>query len=140
LARVFQELGASESEAWREVDAVRALLAHGRIAQTFSAPRRFASVATMLSDVSAQRFIGCHTYGKVVWFHRESFEELIRLLYVATILYCIHDQRMTRSERAQQLTADAAAFAQIEELSLISEYQLERFRMLLGYAAQTTEK
>jgi glycosidase len=136
LARVFQELGASESESWREVDAVRALLAHGRIALSFSAPRRFAGVAAMLSDPPVQRLIGCHPHGGVVWFHRESLEELLKLLFVTTVLYATADQQTTRSERARQVVEDAAAFAQIEELSLISEYQLERFRLLLGYAAR----
>jgi len=136
LARVFQELGASESEAWREVDAVRALLAHGRIAHSFSAPRRFAGVAALLSDPAVQKLTGCHPHGGVVWFHRESLEELLRLLYVTTVLYAGADEKMTRTERAQRLVEDAAAFAQIEELSLISEYQLERFRLLLGYAAR----
>jgi hypothetical protein len=137
LARVFQELGASESESWGEVDAVRALLAHGRIALTFSAPRRFAGVAAMLSDPPVERLIGGHVHGGVEWFHRESLEELLRLLFVTTVLYATADEKTTRSERARQIVEDAAAFAQIEDLSLISEYQLERFRLLLGYAAQS---
>jgi glycosidase len=136
LARVFQELGASESEAWREVDTVHALLAHGRIALTFSVPRRFAGLAAMLNDPPVQRLIGCHPHGGVVWFHRESLEELLRLLFVTTVLYATADEKTTRTERARQVVEDAAAFAQIEELSLISEYQLERFRLLLGYAAR----
>jgi len=136
LARVFQELGASESESWREVDAVNALLAHGRIARTFSAPRRFAGVAAMFSDPPVQRLIGCHPHGGVVWFHRESLEELLKLLFVTTVLYATTDEKTTRTERARQLVEDAAAFAQIEELSLVSEYQLERFRLLLGYATR----
>jgi hypothetical protein len=137
LAGVFQELGASENESWREVEAVHALLAHGQIALTFSAPRRFAGVAAMLNDPPVQRLIGCHVHRGVEWFHRESLDELLKLLFVTTVLYATADEKTTRTERARQIVEDATAFAQIEDLSLVSEYQLERFRLLLGYATRS---
>lgn len=136
LARVFCELGSQEPDVWRDIDAVRICLAHGRIAQTFSAPRRFAAVAAMLSDPAVQRFIGCHPYQNVVWFHRESLTELLRLLFITGVLDAASDDTLTKAERARYVADAAIAFHQIEDLSVVAEFQLERFRLLLGYAAK----
>jgi glycosidase len=140
LNHTFRELGSSESEAWYEVELIRSLLASHRVAASFSERRRFAGFAEALRDSSVQRLLGCHPYGGVVWFHRESFENYLQWLFRMTALGYMCDPSLSRAERGRRLAADFACFRQIEELSVISEYQIERLILLLGYAARSAEK
>ncbi len=135
LQTTFRELGATESEAWREVELVRVLLAHSEIARTFSARRRFAGLAALLQDEAVQRLVGAHTHGGIVWFHRESWEDLARWLFVMTLVDVFADTALSKRERALRISAAQVHFQQIDDLSLVSDYQIERFQALLGYAA-----
>ncbi|HEY3294766.1 MAG TPA: alpha-amylase family glycosyl hydrolase [bacterium] len=139
LQRTFRELGATESQAWYEVEQVRVLLEYHEMARSFAASRRFLGVVTMLNDPAVLRLIGAHLYGQVMWFNRESFNHLLRLLYAMTALHALADPKPAKTERARMLAASYASFTQVEDLSAISEYQLERLRVLLGYAAKTED-
>ncbi len=91
----------------------------------------------MLDDEAVRRLIGAHTHAGVVWFHRESFEKLLQLLSVATAVDVASDSAVAPADHEQRLGEAERWFSQIEDLSAISEYQIERFRTLLGYTART---
>jgi glycosidase len=137
LNGTFCKLGASDSEAWFEVEQVRVLLRHHDIAKTFSVSRRFLGIAQMLDNPAVQRLIALHTYAGVMWFNREGFEQLLYGLYAMTALHLLADASLSKMERAERLTEAYGCFMQIDDLCAISEYQLERLRVLLGYAGKT---
>ncbi|MBU1984129.1 hypothetical protein KJ815_06955, partial [bacterium] len=135
LHETFRALGADNGEAWLEVEWVRGLTAHRRIAMTFDQRRRYLGMAKLLEEGIVQRVIGCNEYGGIVWFHRESFERLTEWLYVMRVVGLLMNPKLTRPERGRMATAAHNGFHQIEDIAAISEYQLERLRTLLGYFA-----
>ncbi|RPH94288.1 alpha-amylase [candidate division KSB1 bacterium] len=136
LERTFIQLGANDAEANREVETVRAAVTHGNVARTFDAPRRFAGMIAVLDDPCVHYLIGCHSYGGAVWYHRESLDELLRLLFVLTLLDVHTNVKLTAALQEKRIADAFTAIRQIFDLSAISEYQIERFRLLLGYAGQ----
>jgi glycosidase len=135
LERTFRTLGATDTEAWHEVELVRALVAYYPLARSFHALRKLAKVVDMMDDPCVQRLVGCHPFGGVVWFHRESLEDLRHWLMIFTVLDTVHDETLSKSQRAAALVHAFKSFSQISDLAAISEFQLERFKLLLGYAA-----
>lgn len=135
LADVFQELGADEAAAWREVAWVRTLLAYQKIALTFDAPQRFAAMIKLLDDAAARALIGVNEHAGVLWFHMESFAELMHRLYAVTIVDANLDSALTKPKRGQRITRAWLSFRHMDELCVIAEHKLERLRTLLSYAA-----
>jgi glycosidase len=135
LGEVFQRLGEKADEAWHEVDVIRALLSYRDIAESFDEVRRFGGLLKSLDDPVINRLAGCHAHGGTVWFHRESFEALLRWLFVGTALDAAFDEGLTPCERAEKLGQAARHFNQIDDLAAVADYQWERFKVLLSYAA-----
>ncbi|MDD5088398.1 MAG: alpha-amylase family glycosyl hydrolase [bacterium] len=133
LSDTLRACGAGEAQVWCEVELVRALTKHRRLAATFSAPPRYREAIAMLNDGAAQRVIGGNEYGGVVWYHRESFDTLLNTLFVMRIVSLLLNAKLTRAERGRQAAEAHRHFTLIEDLSAIAGYRLETLKTLLGY-------
>jgi len=133
LLGTLRACGAGEQQAWYELELVRALTRHRRLAATFSRKRRYLAAARMLDDGAAQRVIGGNEYGGVVWYHRESFDALLQNLFVMRIASLLLNGKLSREERGRQAAEAHRHFTLIEDLSAVAGYRLERLKTLLEY-------
>jgi hypothetical protein len=113
IVQTLRELGMEEPAAWRIVTLVKILVQHG--AALHLAPAAF-NLQILLADLDAQAYIGVNRYQGILWFNKESFEELIQWLY--TIGMLIDPARQADLEllvQRWQAAADASAY-QLEKL------------------------
>ena len=79
----------SEGDAWRAVDLVRALTTHQdwfRVGVGNLGPRTLRLFETWFEDPDLQRFLHVNRYQGVLWFNKESYEQLLGwLLAVAAV-------------------------------------------------------
>jgi glycosidase len=134
LADAFVLLGAERGLAEREVLAVRVATAFQNVAQTFHGARRYAEFAEVLDDPAGREFLGVHMYRGVEWFRAEATDELIHLLETITTIRLGMDANLTGKERQTRRGQAVAALGTITEMAALAEYQVGRFRTLLGYA------
>jgi glycosidase len=115
IRSALREINGDDGAAERGVALVKLLTAHaGRVAGDAPAGAE-ALLDALLADRDAQQFIGVNRYNDVVYFNKESFEQLVGWLEAAA--------------RALGAPADAdAAFTQLRRASVESGYQLERLR------------
>jgi hypothetical protein len=134
IARTQQALGLDEGAAWRSVDVVRLLSEHSTWyldegGQALSADRALKGV---LQDSLAQRYIGVNRFEGVLWFNRESFQELAWWLFAACAVQIstIFWDENSGSEQMEDALADFLdAYAIIQEWLAaleISAYQLDK--------------
>jgi hypothetical protein len=111
----LRELNGDDGAAERGVALVKLLTAHAGRASGDSPAGAEALLDALLADRDAQQFIGVNRYNDVVYFNKESFEQLVGWLEAAA--------------RALGAPADAdAAFTQLRRAAAESGYQLERLR------------
>ncbi len=89
LAGVLQDLGLEEGPAWRGVAIIKLLTTHQRVLGTGeadSAARAYSLLEQLLKDEEVQQFLGVNRYRDVLWFNKESLEQLLWwLLLVAEV-------------------------------------------------------
>jgi glycosidase len=131
LADTFVLLGADRARAEREAVLVRVLTAHQDIADTFDGVRQFEGVVEMLDDPAVRRFLHTHTSQSTEWYRAEALQELLEWLALIERVHALADP-----QRARHREITRKSFALIGELAAVSEYEVGRFRELLGYAAK----
>jgi hypothetical protein len=134
LAQVFSNLGCDDYTAWRESKLIKLLVAQHEIAQTFSGIRKHAEMARLLDDPEVQSYLGVHLYQGVQYFHKESYEQLARWLELVTLLHTLSNKRMSKEQKLRYMIRTHTTFSNISLLALVAEYQLDKFKTLLGYA------
>jgi glycosidase len=82
IAGTLQELGMSEDTARRAITLVKILVKHRPPEKL---PPAF-SLHALLSDVAVQSYIGMNRYQDVLWFNKETFEELVWWLYATSVI------------------------------------------------------
>ena len=96
IANMLQrELGASEAAAWRAVTLIKGLIVHqgwprrSDMAGTPAASpqlRAYRLLQSLLSDEALQQFLQVNRYQGILWFNKESFEELLGWLFVLAVI------------------------------------------------------
>jgi hypothetical protein len=122
------ELGLTELSSGRLVDIIRILVSHQRWFEGLSGSQAAASdvLVTLLQDRDVRRFLRVNRHGGALWFHHESFQELIGWLLVPAVI----DAVWAWSGTLRGIdNAVAARYLVLEQLALAerqSGYQLER--------------
>lgn len=86
IASTLENLGLDEAAAWRKVELVRILTSHQDWYEMLE-PQEDAAyrlVHTWLEDSDIQRFLLFHRYQGILWFNKESFEELMWWMYAVS--------------------------------------------------------
>jgi len=110
IGETFRALGLDESAAWAAVTAVQVLTAHP---QALADMRLSDFLEDLLGDESASRFLQVNRWDEVLWFKREAFEELLRLLFAAAVVDASADTRRTSAAVTQDMLS---AHSQVEQL------------------------
>ncbi|MEW5767283.1 MAG: alpha-amylase family glycosyl hydrolase [bacterium] len=84
IRSVIQELGTDEWRAWREELLLNILTDYYDWAKDSSRPKQLARIKDILKDPDVQGYIHLNRYEGVLYFHKESFEELIYWLFVVS--------------------------------------------------------
>ncbi len=127
ITGTLQDLGLSEAEARRAVERIGVLIAHqdwlegGPVSE---APRQI--LGRWLQDEATQRFIGLHRFDGVLWFHKESFEELLRWMLLAAAVAAQAKPGSQGPEAARWLASRASALVALQCAADASGYQVER--------------
>jgi hypothetical protein len=98
IAGTLQELGMSEDTARRAITLVKILVKHRPPEKL---PPAF-SLHALLSDVAVQSYIGMNRYQDVLWFNKETFEELVWWLYATSVI------TTTASKKVEEPAAEFA--------------------------------
>jgi glycosidase len=125
IANSLQELGLDEGSAWRRVALVKVLVSlptwfeGGRPDETLD----YRVVHAMLSDVAARSYLGVNRYQDILWFNRESFEQLLRwiLLLLKLLLEAEPDAAPVVSEEAA-----VALVSRLRKAESESDYQVQK--------------
>ncbi len=97
LLDVLQELGLSEPEARRAVSMIRILVGQQEWWQT-DAPKKhlpFRIMEKLLADPEVQGYLQVNRYHELLWFNKESFEELMGYLHTIAIINALLRERET---------------------------------------------
>jgi hypothetical protein len=130
LAGVLQDLGVDESEAWRAVALIKILTSHQGWSMPGAAVQAHELVHTLLSDGEVQHYVRVNRYQDVLWFNKETFEELLRgLLWVASI------QASGRLSTAEARQEAKACYELLEVLRRAAEASGYRVEELLKWAS-----
>jgi hypothetical protein len=79
LANTFSISGFDENEAWRKVNLVKILIGHQNWDKTAhqKKDRTYLILQSWLRDREVQTFVGINRYQGVLWFNKESFDDLL---------------------------------------------------------------
>ena len=91
LAGALQDLGLDDAAAWWAVGTAKILTNHQDWFAGMASPeeRAYGVLVSWLRDNEVQQFLQVNRYGGVLWFNRESFDQLLAwMLTVATVSIC----------------------------------------------------
>ena len=133
LEEVARSLGADGLESRHEVELLRVLQLIGFQAGEGLVPQ----LKGLLDEEEVQSFVGVNRFEDVLWFRKESLEELAEWLLVLTLLERAALHAGDASGLRKEAVALFATMKSIESMAASSEYQYERFLQALSSAAAT---
>jgi glycosidase len=123
LANTFIETGFDENEAWRKVSLVKILIGH----QNWHKPKQetdqaFHILQSWLRDGQIQQYLAINRYQGVLWFNKESFEDLLWWMFTVAAVDIASSEANERpadgSKREKQQTSpprNNQAFSRLAE-------------------------
>ncbi len=117
----LQQLGVDEAGAWRAVSAIKLLLSEE---ESFAEGEAVAFLRGLLRDEVAQGYLGVNRYQGVLWYNKESFEDLLWWLLLRDTL-----ELLATEEETAALEALAERYAFVERLleaEAASDYQVAK--------------
>ncbi len=126
LAGALQRLGLDEATAARCVGTVKVLVNHQRWFDV-AAPARtplYTIMQTLLQDNEVQRFIQVNRYQGVLWFNKESFEELAGWLLMLSTLHSL--VALAEEEAAQQIVGHFPVIQGLLRAERASGYRVDK--------------
>ncbi|MBN1836434.1 MAG: alpha-amylase, partial [Spirochaetales bacterium] len=133
IAGTLQELGLEPGRAWRAVALLKILTVHQRWFAVGEAEpaEAYRVLERLLGDLEVQEFLQVHRHDGILWFNRESFEELLRALLAVGAIQSL-TAAAERPQAREGVGECLALFAQLREAQEKSGYQVEK---LLSAAA-----
>jgi small nuclear ribonucleoprotein (snRNP)-like protein len=104
LANTFSAVGFDENEAWRKVSLAKILIGHQNWHKSFhqKEDRTFLILQSWLRDREIQNYIGVNRYQGVLWFNKESFEDLLWWMFAAATADIAHSESDKGSKEAKE--------------------------------------
>jgi len=128
LVGLFLALGASEEEAWRRVNLVKALMtlpAWPEVKTSTKAQLPYTLLKTWLKEPELQALAGVNRHQNVLWFHKESMEMLLDWLLVTFVLDLAWEEQEPEA-LATALVSRYDVFARLSKAVEVSAYQVEK--------------
>ncbi len=125
LAGVLRDLGLDEGAAWRSVNSINVLVKHQAWCRASDAgeERAYPALVSWLKDGDTQRFLHVNRHEGILWFNRESFEQL--LAWMMTIAAVRITAGAERDDSVARAVVDCYGVVErLQAAAEASEYQV----------------
>ncbi|HUV91340.1 MAG TPA: hypothetical protein VMY80_16935, partial [Anaerolineae bacterium] len=134
IAGCLQGLGLDEGAAWRAVATIHLLISHQRWFEVQGPEQPSAHAAgeyprvleRWLNDDEVQRFVQVNRYRGVLWFNKESFEQLLWWMLAVAVVGISADPLRPGAQVAQDIVAAFDVVRRLQSAEEQSGYQVER--------------
>ena len=126
LAGVFGDLGLDEGAAWQAVRVVQILISHQSWFELKAtrAERAYQVLLSWLRDREVQQFIQVNRYRDVLWFNKETFDQLLRWMMTIAVVETSAIPERPVGEVARMIHNSYEVIKKIRRAQLKSEYQV----------------
>jgi hypothetical protein len=129
IAGALRDFGLEESAAWRAVGLIKLLTTHQRWFKPEATA--YQVVQTLLNDSEVQQFLQVNRYQEVLWFNKETFEELLWWLDVIAAI----ELSLAAKDVPNAIVAAHEVIQQLQQAKEKSEYQVEKLMQLIKQPA-----
>jgi hypothetical protein len=135
MVGTFQDLGADEAGAWRAVALIKILVMHAVFVLPEAAKEKsevetvglaYRLLDTWLRDSEFQRFIGVNRHQDVLWFNKESFENILWWMYTTYVIGICADPALNPDKAVQGVIERYRLIKRIRQAEEISGFQIEK--------------
>ena len=122
----MQRLGLDEATAWRCVGTVKVLVNHQRWFDLIASARKpvYAVLQALLKDTEVQQFIQVNRHQGVLWFNKESFDELAGWLLMLSSVHSL--VALPEAEVAPQIVSHLPVIQGLLRAEQASGYRVDR--------------
>ena len=126
VAGTLQDLGLDEGAAWWSVGVVKILTSHQEwfATQAASSEQAYQILVSWLRDSEVQQLLQVNRYGGVLWFNRESFEQLLEWMLTVAAVTISADRESTDKEVAEEIVVCYEVVNRLKEAEQESGYQV----------------
>jgi len=128
IAQTYQDLGVEEGEAWWAVALVKLLCAHQNWHELEAAPNRraFLVLNAWLQDGDVRNFLHLNRYQDILWFNKESFDTLIRWMFMVAVVGILAAAEGNEEAVKDQILEQYEVIEQLQKAVSKSDYQVEK--------------
>ena len=128
IAQTYQDLGVEEGEAWWAVALVKLLCAHQNWYEIEAAhnKRAFLVLNAWLQDGDVRNFLHLNRYQDILWFNKESFDTLIRWMFMVAVVGILAAAEGNEEAVKDQILEQYEVIEQLQKAVSKSDYQVEK--------------
>jgi len=128
IAQTYQDLGVEEGEAWWAVALVKLLCAHQNWYEIEAAhnKRAFLVLNAWLQDGDVRNFLHINRYQDILWFNKESFDTLIRWMFMVAVVGILAAAEGNEEAVKDQILEQYEVIEQLQKAVSKSDYQVEK--------------
>jgi hypothetical protein len=128
IAQTYQDLGVEEGEAWWAVALVKLLCAHQNWYELEAAQnkRAFLVLNAWLQDGDVRNFLHINRYQDILWFNKESFDTLIRWMFMVAVVDILAAAEINEEAVKDQILEQYVVIEQLQKAASKSDYQVEK--------------
>jgi glycosidase len=128
LASSIEDLGSSESDSWDLIRIIKILTTHQNWYEVKSpkSKRAYRILETFLEDEDVQRFLQVNRYQGILWFNKESFDQLLTWMMSIAAINIFADPDIDLSHMVEQIAYHFQVIRRLKKAESQSDYQVER--------------
>jgi glycosidase len=127
LAGALGDLGLDETTAWRAVGLIKILIgSQGWCTEALSKEKASLILQAWLQDREAQQYLGINRHGGVLWFNKESFDNLLWWMHLLAVVEHTAAGGVPAEELARTLAACHAVIHRIQQAEEKAGFQVEK--------------
>jgi len=142
LEQTFYELGMDQGMVRRSIQTLKVLINHQAWWVTAQSDKNSAyqSLEKLLQDNDVQNFLQVNRYREVLWFNKESFEELLKWLLTVAVLGTIRTSRQDMKILCQKVKEYYQLIRKMQVAEKKSGFQAEKLLSALKQSKSTGAK
>jgi hypothetical protein len=126
LANVYQQMGLSESKAWKLVGTVKTLIYLQRWYEQDGSKPTAQMLAKWLGAANIQQFLNINRYQDVLWFNQESFDNLLWWLTVLAMLDLSGSENTNATQVYESLLGVNQVIDALRKAEVASGFQVQK--------------
>jgi glycosidase len=127
LAGALVDLGLDETTAWRSVGLIKILISsQAWCTDGLPKEKAFQTLQTLLQDREAQQSLGINRYGGVLWYNKESFDNLLWWLHLLAVVENTAGKDQSIEALAEKLAACYEQIRTIQQAEEKSGFRVEK--------------